>query len=163
MQFALFKTRSIVFQPPHGHIPCLPCADRDDDVGKRGPCVIQVELGRPRRMIRMGMIKPQQLAAQLRRPALRHSIVRRAHEKPAPRPFFGCVRQRHARRHVAAGPGVSNISDKGSAAFVRIRFLAMAPDRIVHGRADPDSTISHFHRPSRSCRSGISPRRQGKS
>ena len=51
MQFALFKTRSIVFQPPYRHIPGPPRADRDDDEGKRGPGVIQVELGRPGRLV----------------------------------------------------------------------------------------------------------------
>src|ERR1700680_2897807 len=51
MQFALFETRSIVLQPPHGHVAGPPRGDRDDDVCKRGPCVIQVVLGRPRRMI----------------------------------------------------------------------------------------------------------------
>src|SRR5205809_479718 len=118
------------------------------------------------------MIKPQQLAAELRRPAFRHSIIRRAHEKPAPRPLFGRVWKRHGRRDLAPRPAMSDIPTiaditgiayQGAAAFMRIRLLAMTPDRIVHGRIDPDSMLSHCHRPSRSCRSGISLRRREKS
>ena len=167
MQFALFKTRSIIFQPPRGHIPGPPRGDRDDDVCKRGPRVIQVVLGRPRRMIRMRMIKPQQVAAQLARAAFRHSIVRRAHEKSAPRPFLGRVRQRNRRRHTAAVPDIPDIPHsphKGAAAFVRVRLFAMPPNHIVDRRADRDSmTRRHVLQRSRSCHSDISPLRPGRS
>ena len=76
----------------------------------------------------MRMIEPEQLAAQLGRAALRLPIIRRPHQKPAPRTFFGRVRQRDdvGHRVVAA--------DERAAAFVRIRFLPVHADRLVDAR-----------------------------
>src|SRR5437762_10534694 len=71
MQTALFESRAIVFQIPHGHVGSRTADDRDNDVCERRPRMIEVVLRRPRRMIRMRMIKPEQLAAALGRALLR--------------------------------------------------------------------------------------------
>src|SRR3954462_5693797 len=57
MQTALFERRTILFQKPYSHIGGRAAHDRHDDVGKRRPRMIQIELRRPRRMIRMRVIE----------------------------------------------------------------------------------------------------------
>ena len=74
--------------------PADPAATAHDDVRERRPRMIEVVLRRPRRMIRMRMIEPEQLAAELGCAAFGFPIVRRPHQKSAARPFFGRVRQR---------------------------------------------------------------------
>src|SRR5262245_37008911 len=81
VKIALFETRSIVFEIPHGHVGRLAVGDRHDDVGKRRPRMIEVVLRWPRRMIRVRVIKPEQLRAYLAGAALGEAIVRRAHQK----------------------------------------------------------------------------------
>src|SRR3954465_346403 len=53
VQSALFETRSIVFQEPHGHRHGSGLGDRHDDVREGRPRMIEVVLRWPRRMIRM--------------------------------------------------------------------------------------------------------------
>src|SRR5919204_26065 len=81
IQTALFEARTIVFQKPDGHLRGLCLRDGDDDVRERRPCVVQVVLRRPCRMIRVRVIKAEKLGADLRRPALGFAIVRRTHQK----------------------------------------------------------------------------------
>src|SRR6185436_5316643 len=86
LKTALFETRTIVLQIPHGHVPGGRGAvgalagrgvpgDRDDDVRKRRPRVIQVVLRWPGRMIRMRVIEPEKLGAKLGRPTLGFPII----------------------------------------------------------------------------------------
>src|SRR5438477_6006 len=119
IQRALIKTGSIFFQKPHGHRAHRSRHHRDDDVVERWPRVIQVELRWPCRMIRMRVVKPQQLAATRARLLFGGSIVRGSHQKPATRTFLGRVRQRHRGRHFVAS------ADKRAAALVRERLLAV--------------------------------------
>src|SRR5204863_1437690 len=88
MKTAFFERRSIVFEEPPGHVGGRAAHDRYDDIRKRRPRVIEIVLGRPRRMVGMRVIEPDQLAAQLQCPPLGVAVVRRAHEKAAPRTLF---------------------------------------------------------------------------
>src|SRR3954471_12804866 len=51
--------------------------DGDDDVRERWPCVIQIVLRRTGRMIRMGMIKPEQFSTKFTGALLCQPIIRR--------------------------------------------------------------------------------------
>src|SRR5688572_32901321 len=113
IELALIEAGSIFLQEPNGHVAGAPAGNRDDDICERRPRVIEVELRRPRRMIRMRMIKAQQLAAELACACFREAIVGRPHQKPAPRSFLGRVRHRLRMRHHAAA------ADQRAAAFVR--------------------------------------------
>src|SRR5947207_14050866 len=130
MQTALFESRTIVFQIPHGHVGSRAAHDRDNDIRERRPRMIQVVLRRPRRMIRVRMIKSQQLAPTLRRAPFRLAIVGRPHQKAPPRPFFSCIRQGKDRLHAAIP------ADERAAAFVRKRFFTVAADRSIRIRGD---------------------------
>src|SRR6202166_1385371 len=65
MELALFEYGAVVFQPPHRHVCCGTCRDRDDHVSERRPRVIQIELRRTRRVVRMRMIEPQELSSKI--------------------------------------------------------------------------------------------------
>src|SRR5438093_8763418 len=148
IQTALFEARTIVFQKPHRHLGRFGLRDGNDDVRKRRPRVIEVVLRRPRRMIRMRMIEPEQLGADFGRAALGFTIVGRTHEKTTARPLFGRVRQRDDRAHMTVS------SNERAAAFVRIRFLPVRTNGVVDWRRDRETTISHSR--SRSSRSDTS-------
>src|SRR5713226_10557160 len=75
MQTALFEVRTIVFQIPHGHVARGAGRHGDDHVRERRPGVIEVVLRRPRRVIGVRVIKPEQRAAVLARPTLRLAII----------------------------------------------------------------------------------------
>src|SRR6266571_3854259 len=137
MQTALFERRTIVFQEPHGHVGGGAAHDRYDDIGKSRPRVIQIVLRRPRRMIRMRVVEPEQLPTEVGRAPLRLAIVRRADQKAAPRSFVGRVRERHHGIHQPslgtaerasrlAGPKFGRAerrpADERAAAFVGKRF-----------------------------------------
>src|SRR5438552_687610 len=85
MQSALFERRAIVFQKPHSHVGSGAAHDRHDDVRKRRPRVIQVVLRRPRRMVGMRVIEPEQLPSELGGAPLCLAIIRGAHEKATAR------------------------------------------------------------------------------
>src|SRR6185295_11210348 len=114
LKTALFETRTIVFQIPHGHLSGGSGGDRDDDVRKRRPRMIQVVLRWPGRMIRMRVIEPEQLGAQLGRPSLGFAIIGWPDEKAAARPFFRRIRQRNDIGYAVVA------AQKRAAAFVRI-------------------------------------------
>src|SRR4249920_44563 len=83
IELALFKCGTVFFQKPHGHRRGCARGHGDDDVRERGPRVIEIVLRRPRRVIRMRVIKPEQLAAKLGRALLRRAVIRRPdHESP---------------------------------------------------------------------------------
>src|SRR5437016_5936195 len=92
--------------------------------------MIEIVLRRPCRMIRMRMIEPEQLGAELARAALRVAIVGGPHEKPAARTFFGRIRQPDDIAH----PPVP--ADERAAALVRIRLLPVRADRLVDAPGD---------------------------
>src|SRR5262249_33035338 len=102
----------------------------DDDVRERRPCVIEIVLRRPCRMIWMRVIKAQQLAAELARLLLGDAIIGGADHEPPAWTFLGRVRKRDGRRHAVAG------ADERAATFVWIRLFAvsanLAVDRTVH-------------------------------
>src|SRR6185295_16260854 len=142
LKTALFETRTIVLQKPHGHVPRRRAlagrivgalarqaggraGDRDDDVRKRRPRVIEVVLRRPRRMIRMRVVEPEQLGAQLGGPPLGFAVVGRAHEKAAPRPLLRRIRERHDRGDLAV------TAEERPTAFVGIGFLAVRANRLA--------------------------------
>src|SRR6185503_17750945 len=53
MQTALFESRTIFFQMPHGHVAGQAGRDRDDDVREGRPGMVEVVLRRPRRVVGM--------------------------------------------------------------------------------------------------------------
>src|SRR5882672_9665543 len=69
LKLALFETRSIVLEPPDGHVAGPSGCDRDDHVRKVRPRVVQIVLGRTRGMIRVRMVEAEELAAELARAA----------------------------------------------------------------------------------------------
>src|ERR1700676_106863 len=77
MKLALFECGAVVFQPPHRHVCCGTCRDRDDHVCERRPRVIQIVLRRTRRVVRMRMIEPEELRPKIAGPLLRQAIIRR--------------------------------------------------------------------------------------
>src|SRR3954463_10856933 len=77
IELALFKCGTVFLQKPHRHDFSLRACHGDDDVRERGPRMIQIVLRRPRRVIRVGVIKPEQFAAELGGALLRQSIIRR--------------------------------------------------------------------------------------
>src|ERR1700722_10784678 len=87
MELALFEYGAVVFQPPHRHVCCGTCRDRDDHVSERRPRVVQIVLRRTRRMVRMRMIEADELSAEVAAPLLRQTIIRRPHEEAPPRSF----------------------------------------------------------------------------
>src|SRR5205809_5421788 len=89
MQTALLEVRSIVFQIPDGHVACRARRHGHDHVREGRPRVIEVVLRRPRRVIGMRVIKPEQHAADLPRPALRLAIIGGPYQKPPARTFLG--------------------------------------------------------------------------
>src|SRR6476619_5663148 len=84
IELALFKCGTVFLEKPHRHDSSLrgfaASARRGsgaghchDDVRERGPRVIEIVLRRPRRVVRMRVIKPEQLAAKLGRALLRRA------------------------------------------------------------------------------------------
>src|SRR4029077_10836863 len=63
IELALVKCGTVFFQITHGHGGGLALRHGHDDVRKRRPRVIQIVLRRLRRVIRVRMIKAQQVAA----------------------------------------------------------------------------------------------------
>src|ERR1700688_4835395 len=70
MELALFEIGSVLFQIPHGHVARSARRDRHNHVREGRPRMIEIELRRPRRMIGMRVIEPEQLASQLARTLL---------------------------------------------------------------------------------------------
>src|SRR3954471_16932427 len=65
MQIALLECGAVVLEIPHRHV-CRPAACHGHNhVRKRRPCMIQIVLGRPRRMIGMRVVEPEQFAPNL--------------------------------------------------------------------------------------------------
>src|SRR6185295_15660979 len=75
IQRALIETGPIFFQEPNGHVARGARHDRHYDVREGWPCVIKVELRRARRMIRVRVIEPEQLTAELARALLGRPVV----------------------------------------------------------------------------------------
>src|SRR6266581_968543 len=98
MKLALLECGAVVLQIPHRHVCRGAGRHGHDHVRKCWPRVIQIVLRRPRRMIRMGMIEPQEVSAELAGALFRKPVIRRPHEKSAAGTLFGRVRQRHDRR-----------------------------------------------------------------
>src|SRR5262245_42600737 len=152
IQGALIKTGSVFLQKPDGHIARRARHHRDNHISKVRPRVIEIELRRPRRMIRVRVVEAKQLAAERRGLSFGGPIVGRPHQKPAARSFLGCVWQRHRGGDRVAGP------DKGAATLVRKGLLAMTTDRA--GDAGVQIAAAHVSpRTSRTFRSGTSQRR----
>src|SRR3990170_6689226 len=83
------------------------------------------------------MIEPEQVAAQPGGPLLRHPIIRRPHEKPAPRPLF---------RHVRQGDGREDFlipAHQRATAFVRKRLGAMTTDVGCNRPREREPPIDH--------------------
>ena len=74
--------------------PETPVADGNDYIRKVRPRVVQIVLRRPRRVIRVRVIKPEKLGAQLARAPLGRLVILRPHQEPPPRALFRRVRQR---------------------------------------------------------------------
>src|SRR6184192_1475472 len=91
IQPALVEAGTVLFQKPDGHICGRALRNRNDDVGEVRPRVIEVVLRRPRRMIGMRMVEPEQLSAELPCLPFGLAVVGRPHEKPSSRSFLGCV------------------------------------------------------------------------
>src|SRR5439155_2531930 len=151
MKRALFECRAIVFQKPDTHLARRARRDRHDDVRKRRPRVVEVVPRGSRRMIRVRVIEPEQLSAELIRPLLREAIVRRPHQKAASRALLRRVRQRDCGGHVIAA------ANQRAAALVRICRFAVPP--YLAGDGVGQSQIVLMHRRSRMPRSGIFQRR----
>ena len=100
-----------------------PVAHRHNHVREKRPRVIEVVLRRLRRMIRVRMIEPEQLAAGLGCACFRGAIVLRPHEKPPPRAFFRRVGQREGFRDGSVA------ADQRAATLVGIRFSAVGANR----------------------------------
>src|SRR5215467_5224311 len=81
IQRALIKTGSVFLQEPHGHVARCSRHHRDNDVRERRPRVIEIELRRAGRMVRMRVIKAQQLATERRGLLFRGAIIGRPHQK----------------------------------------------------------------------------------
>src|SRR5215470_10138124 len=65
MQIALLECGAVVLEIPHRHV-CRPAVcDGHNHVRKRRPRMIQIVLRRPRGMIGMRMVEPEQLAPEL--------------------------------------------------------------------------------------------------
>src|SRR5919198_6454148 len=94
IQPALIEAGTVLFQKPDGHICGCALRNRNDNVGEIRPRVIQVVLRWPRRMIRMRMVEPEQLSAELSGLPLGFAVIGRSNEKPSSRSFLGCVVQR---------------------------------------------------------------------
>ena len=73
-------------------------------------------------MVRVRVIKPEQVGPTLSGPPLGLAVILRAHAKPPPGSFFGHVRQR-----VRAGDHPVAADDR-PAALVGVRLRAMTPD-----------------------------------
>src|SRR5688572_9900907 len=136
------ECRAIVEQAPRGHVLGLAGPDRDDDVGKKRPRVIEIVLRRPRRMIRMRVVEAKQVDTELAGAPFGLTIVLRTHEESAARSFLGRVRQREGGGHDTVAPV------QGAATFVRIRFGTVAANVVIdaglhrepHQRAPPASS-----------------------
>src|SRR5437762_10109759 len=152
METALFEARSIVLEIPHGHVRCPAVRDGDNHVRERRPRVIEIVLRRPRRVIRVRMVEPEELRAELRRAALRSSIIGVAHAESPARALVRDVRQRQSRHEPAVA------SDERPAALVRIRLLAVTPNHAVELPGQHQRAITH--RPSKSSRSSTFPPRR---
>src|ERR1700733_8706870 len=116
MKLALFECGAVVLQPPHRHVCCGTCRDRNDHICKRRPRVVQIVLRRTRRMVGMRMIEAEELRPEVAGPLLRQTIIRRPNQEAPPRPLFGRVRQRDDRIRAAA------LADERAAALVGIGF-----------------------------------------
>src|SRR5688500_12341979 len=88
-------------------------------------------------MIRVRVVEPEQLSTQFRRPLLSEPVIRWPDQEPPPRPFFGSVRQRHRRGDAAVR------ANQGAAAFVRVGFLAVHANRLVHTRPKREAHAAH--------------------
>jgi len=84
--------------------------------------VIEVVLRRPRGVIGMRVIEPEQFAPERARLLLGQPVVGRPNEKAPPRPFLGRVRKRHGRDRTVG------VADERTAALVRKGLLAVPPN-----------------------------------
>src|SRR5438105_4686119 len=100
----------------------------------------------------MRVVEAEELRAQLRSAPFRLSIIRRAHEKPPARAFFGRIRQRHR----GGNPAVS--ANERAATFVWERLFTVAPDHardarvelrlFPHSSAVQNDSLRYFSAPS---------------
>src|SRR5215831_3900310 len=111
---------------PHRHITGAALRDRHDHIGKGRPCVIEVVPRRSCRMIRVGMVEAEQLAAELRRLTLGLLIVRWPNQKTPSGSFLCRIRQRDDRSDEVV------MSNERATALVRISLLAMTPYGVSH-------------------------------
>ena len=124
-----------------------PAHHRNDDVRKRRPRMIEIELRRPRRMIGMRMVEPEQFRAEARRALLGQPIVRRPHQEPAARAFFRRIRQRERSRHAIAVRRSARRSIRAE------RFLRRdGGSRASTAAGNRQPTAQSFGRPERSVR-----------
>jgi hypothetical protein len=75
MKLALFEGCSVLFQPPYGHLACSARGNRNNDVRKRRPRMVQIVLRGTRRVIGMRMIEAEQLEAKLGGSPFSQSVV----------------------------------------------------------------------------------------
>src|ERR1700722_4278527 len=148
MELALFETGSVLFEIPDGHAGRSARHDRHNHIRERRPRMIEIELGRPRRVIGMGVIEPEQPPSNISGPLLGQPVVRRPDEKSTPRSFLGRIGQRDG------GGRTTARADQRTAAFVRVRLLAVSPDRVLDPGAQADPPVTH--RPSRTTRTDTS-------
>src|SRR5712691_7411560 len=76
----------------------------------------------------MRVVEAEQLASQLARAPLCRAIIRRRYPKPRPRPLVRHIRQRQR----LGGDAVT--ANQRAAAFVRIRVVAVSPNRRINLR-----------------------------
>ncbi len=88
--------------------------------------MVEVVLGRRRRMVRMRMVEAEELRSQPAGAALRLPVILRAHQEPPPRPLLGRVRQSEG------GDNLAVPAKQGPAAFVGIRLGSMLSNRVGH-------------------------------
>src|SRR5216684_6748404 len=119
MELALFEIGSVLFEIPHGHVARGARRNRHDHVREGRPRMIEIELRRPRRMIGMRVIEPEQLASQLARTLLGQPVVRCPHQKTPPRSLLGRIGKRNRGSHVIVR------AEQRAATLVRVRLLAV--------------------------------------
>src|SRR6266852_175798 len=141
------KLLPIVIQSPRRHLLRRAGLHADDDVAVPRPCVIPIELARPRRMVRMRMIPANNVHTALARGFFRSHDVFGSDRKTVTRRIVPPVDQRIQRQNLAlrcnrilcgiAPCNFAGISpQQRAAAFMRIRLRTMRADFLRERPAD---------------------------
>src|SRR5688572_25069321 len=110
---------AVFAKTPRGHVFGLSAANGNDDVREKRPRVVQIVLRRPRGMIGMRMVEPEEIRARFGRATLGLAVVPGTDEEASPRPLFSHVGQREGGSHHAV-PAVERAT-----AFIRVRLGTM--------------------------------------